>query len=383
MGLDQNCISCHEDVHQGTLDNNCSKCHTMNKFSPAEKFNHSKTKFELTGKHKEVKCIKCHKNKENTKEELKIFNGLKFNNCSSCHQDIHKGKLGGDCKSCHNTQSFRKINSIKNFNHDRTNFPLIGKHKKVSCKKCHKNTFSRKPNHKKCLDCHSDYHKGEFSKNSKITDCKECHNKNGFTPSLFTLEKHNKTGFPLTGAHKATACISCHLKTKRWQFKIKGNKCTNCHTDIHENSINKKFFINNKCTNCHTTKSWKKVEFDHNKTKFELLGKHKTISCSDCHFPNSKVGDKYKKFVSLNSNCTSCHNDIHRGQFIEGTNELCKNCHTNNDWNPSLFEHDNTEFKLDGAHKNVDCLECHKTITDKKGSYVYYKIKDTRCISCH
>jgi hypothetical protein len=271
----------------------------------------------------------------------------------------------------------------KNFNHNRTNFPLVGHHRKVSCKSCHKKSLSSKPKHKRCLDCHKDYHKGEFVKNNKITDCNECHSEYGFSPSSYTLRKHNTSNFKLIGAHKAIACIGCHIKNDKWKFRISGQKCKYCHKNIHGNSISKKFFDENKCESCHTAISWLDVKFEHSKTKFELLGKHKAISCSDCHFDKSKVNDSSKHFIALTSKCTSCHNDIHRGQFTDGTINVCTKCHTNNNWQPTFFDHNQTKFKLDGAHKNVDCSECHKTITDKKCNYVHYKIEDTRCINCH
>ena len=60
LGLDQECISCHDDYHQKTLANDCASCHSTDAFSPASSFNHDKTDFALLGKHQEVECIDCH-----------------------------------------------------------------------------------------------------------------------------------------------------------------------------------------------------------------------------------------------------------------------------------------------------------------------------------
>ncbi len=383
LGLNKNCITCHDDIHKGTLNNDCAKCHTMNKFTPAENFNHNDAKFVLTGKHKKVDCVKCHVIEKKGKEKFQKFTGLKFNNCNSCHKDVHKRRFGNDCKSCHNTESFNKISMTKNFNHNRTNFPLVGKHKSVSCKSCHKSSLSYKQKHKKCLDCHKDYHGGEFSSSGKPSDCVECHNEYGFSPSTYSVAEHNKSNFPLGGAHKAVACIECHLNNGKWKFRINGETCIACHKNVHGNSIDKKYFNKNKCEACHSTSSWKNVTFNHANTKFELIGVHKKTECASCHFDKSVLDEKAKHFITINSKCSSCHDDVHRGQFVKENEGNCKSCHNFNNWNPVLFDHNKTNFKIEGAHKNVDCLECHKLVNDKKGNYVLYKIEDTRCISCH
>ncbi len=61
LGLNTNCFSCHEDIHQKTLGDNCSKCHNTESFKPAVKFDHSNAEFKLTGAHQKVECIGCHK----------------------------------------------------------------------------------------------------------------------------------------------------------------------------------------------------------------------------------------------------------------------------------------------------------------------------------
>ncbi|MCW9065807.1 MAG: cytochrome C, partial [Ignavibacteriaceae bacterium] len=61
LGLNANCFTCHEDIHQKTLGDNCSKCHNTEVFKPAANFDHSTAAFKLTGAHQKVECISCHK----------------------------------------------------------------------------------------------------------------------------------------------------------------------------------------------------------------------------------------------------------------------------------------------------------------------------------
>lgn len=337
----------------------------------------------MTGSHIDVDCSKCHIKEQKNNKQFQKFAGVKFKSCKNCHNDIHSGRFGNDCESCHNTNSFKKVNISSRFDHNKTNFPLIGKHKLVKCNNCHKGSLTNNLKHQQCYDCHEDYHKGEFIKNNIQTDCKYCHNEKGFSPSLFSIEKHSELKFQLVNAHSAIPCISCHLRKTEWKFRISGEKCIACHENIHTNKISTEFFDENNCESCHSTKYWNKPEFDHNRTEFKLAGRHIEASCSDCHFilEDGKINDQ--RFAELNQNCTQCHNDIHFGQFIDEGKELCNDCHTSENWQPTIFDHSETKFPLDGAHNNLDCFKCHKTITNDKIQYINYKFEDVTCKSCH
>ncbi len=60
LGLSRNCVTCHEDKHKGQLGANCLQCHNNQDWKEARSFDHSKTKFALTGLHRQVTCQKCH-----------------------------------------------------------------------------------------------------------------------------------------------------------------------------------------------------------------------------------------------------------------------------------------------------------------------------------
>lgn len=49
MGLEQACVPCHDDFHQGTMSNKCLDCHGMEAFKPASAFDHDKTDFKPGG----------------------------------------------------------------------------------------------------------------------------------------------------------------------------------------------------------------------------------------------------------------------------------------------------------------------------------------------
>lgn len=136
------CRDCHQDIHAGYLDNkyypegNCAKCHTESRWSEVS-FDHAQTKFAISGAHVKQTCRSCHA--KNVSEDPKVlkFTGL-AQTCSSCHEDNHAGQyeVNGvtDCSRCHSSDNW----TLTSFDHNKTRFPLDGKHKNVACNDCHK-----------------------------------------------------------------------------------------------------------------------------------------------------------------------------------------------------------------------------------------------------
>ncbi len=383
LGLNGQCLTCHEDNHQKTMSVNCQTCHNFDAFKPASKFDHNKSRFILKGKHADVLCEKCHAKSVREGKKFQQFSGLQFQNCVSCHKDPHENKFGQNCTQCHMEDSFKSMKSLGNFDHRKTGFLLAGRHAQVTCKQCHKVSVTAPVKHEKCIDCHIDYHKNQFRRNDKSPDCSECHDVTGFSLFSFTVEKHNLSKFKLEGSHLATPCFECHKKGKDWSFRGIGEQCVDCHKDIHQNLIDARFYPGSRCENCHQAASWSEIKFDHQTTSFQLEGKHLLVSCRQCHFLLKEGNAPEQKFRQLGGNCENCHKDIHHAQFKENTEKYCVRCHGFENWKPEKFNHNNTRFKLDGGHKDVACIKCHKVIAEGNERYINYKFKDILCATCH
>ncbi|MDP2335074.1 MAG: cytochrome C [Bacteroidota bacterium] len=383
LGLDTKCLSCHADYHQKTLSADCTSCHGPDSFKPTTEFKHQKTKFPLIGKHADVTCIKCHPKEKKEGKDFQKFSGITFNNCTDCHKDVHDNKFGNDCWKCHSENSFHQPAGMNTFDHSKTDFLLKGKHQALDCKKCHKGKYTTPIKSSRCTDCHSDYHKGQFSKKEATSDCKDCHNENGFLGSSFTFERHNNSGFILEGAHAATPCIACHKKEKDWQFSDLDKRCVACHENIHKNHIKEKFIPEGKCESCHTVINWNKVTFDHQTTTFQLQGKHAGRTCRDCHFKKENDNLIVQKFAELKGNCEECHTDVHQQQFNANGTTDCTKCHKFENWKAEKFDHNQTRFKLDGGHQNVECKKCHLVNKSNFGPFIQYKNTKMQCKNCH
>ncbi|MFH1196820.1 MAG: cytochrome C [bacterium] len=382
LGMTTECSNCHEDVHGNTLGSKCGKCHSNNSFKPAGLFEHSSTKFLLTGKHTAISCTGCHKNYNDNKKKI-VFNISSFSNCSDCHKDVHQGKFGANCKDCHVAETFQRIINLDKIDHSKTRFPLVGKHRGVDCKRCHISGLSYKPKFGKCINCHEDYHKGRFKEINKVRDCSECHTEQSFSPSQFKMNDHNELEFKLTGSHLAVSCQSCHFKNSVWNFKLNFEKCTVCHNNVHGSSISEKFLKDENCSSCHQTDSWEKINFNHGATNFELSGKHSAVSCKNCHLKNDSSGNFVQVFRGLDKNCENCHPDKHVSQFAVDGKTDCSRCHAFENWKADKFDHAKTRFPLTGSHSITECLKCHKQKVNEKGQYTQYKFDEIKCAICH
>jgi len=384
LGLETDCISCHEDIHQKTLSQDCASCHTTEAFSPPANFNHNNADFALVGQHRNVACIECHRMETRNGKDFQRFTNIPFENCTSCHQDVHDNKFGQNCTECHSEQSFRVAGYSKNFDHNMTGFRLTGRHRFVDCKQCHKVNFTNPLPHNRCASCHTDYHKREFAVNRVSPDCSECHTINNFRGSSYTIEKHNEGNFQLEGAHLATPCFACHKQTTRWSFRNIGERCVDCHKDVHVGYINEKYYPNQSCEACHDVTRWEANRFDHSLTNFELAGAHARQECMACHSVDDlNHSNRYENFQNLSMECVGCHDDVHRQQFAEDGITYCLECHSYENWGSVHFNHDKTAFKLDGEHVKVDCGSCHKEVEESGETFVFYKVKNFECIDCH
>ena len=106
-----------------------------------------------------------------------------------------------------------------------------------------------------------------------------------------------------------------------------------------------------------------------------MIGAHSDISdnCSDCHNGN---------YSSTPNLCYDCH----ANEYNNSTNPShisaqfptdCEECHTQNSWVPSTFDHDSQYFPINsGKHREAwdACSDCHTNSTN----YGVYS-----CIDCH
>lgn len=411
LGLDTACLSCHSDPHRGQFgERGCLSCHELSGWRPAALFDHRKTSFPLTGKHRSVACAKCHPAAVASPDVHFVrYSGISARACTNCHDDPHASRFGTRCESCHATESWRARIDEAAFDHDRTRYPLRGLHRRVACEKCH--VSERNPSGKltvpivgfeRCETCHADVHAGQFRGRADGGACMSCHDVGGFCPSRYSLEDHQASSFSLEGSHLAVPCFSCHggpapgsagyvprdgaCPTKMTRFVIDAGACTGCHEDPHGGTLDAYLEPGVRdsrgCVSCHDLDAWRSVSFDHGRSEFSLTGRHADVACESCH-PRADGGPM--RLAGVPTACGGCHEDPHAGQFErDGRKVSCESCHTVLDWRPSRFDHDrDAAYKLEGAHREVPCASCHPTVITAAKAWVRYRRLPTACADCH
>lgn len=384
LGLSTECLSCHDDYHQGSLSTNCSSCHTFDAFQSAPLFDHDATDFLLKGKHQQVDCILCHELVTNDSgKQIQNFSNIEFSNCTNCHEDVHNNRFGQNCTQCHGEDSFKVFKGQNRFNHNITDFSLKGKHKTVSCMECHVDgTDNNFPFHEfsgvsdlGCIACHDDVHEGRFGQN-----CVECHNENSFKVGSQEIEfDHNLTNFPLEGKHINVNCTSCH--PNNLIDPVAHTKCINCHSDFHDNEFTSNGKIRN-CNECHAVSGFQETTFtvdQHNESNFYLEGAHLATPCFSCHLDSDQW-----KFKDIGIKCVECHDNIHKEVLASKfyPEENCEACHNVNQWASVTFDHNQADFKIEGAHTIVTCSACHLDKSESDGILQFNNISSA-CSTCH
>ncbi len=406
LGLSQDCLSCHADEHLEQLTDRCLDCHDYKGWVPANNFKHDKARYKLTGKHDETACAKCHPArprptsppagvivKKERPESCVQYQGLPFGNCQDCHKDVHQGRLGTNCAGCHSTEGFRLGPSAQGFDHNRSNYPLRGKHALLECRRCHKSGNMTDPlAHGRCQDCHADVHQKQFAQRSDGGVCEACHTVEAFSPATYALAAHQLSLYPLTGSHLAVPCSQCHTAIKHAagappiaNFDLKYKDCADCHKDVHQGQVNL-WMERGGCAYCHQTATWHQTTFDHSLARFALDGKHREILCLKCHYVQADDGGKQVWMKPLSRDCAGCHEDVHRGQFLKAGQDAvaCDRCHKSSGWTDLLFSHNrDAQYVLDGAHEKLACRACHKPVSINGHTTVLYRPLGARCADCH
>lgn len=363
------CADCHKPIAQDLRQHSglhgrqkpqaCRSCHTDHKGREARivqldkrSFDHKQTDWPLRLAHAEVDCAKCHGPGKRWAEAPQA--------CNACHRkdDVHKGSLGAQCADCHTEKSWKDAR----FDHDTTRFALKGRHADVKCADCHpKGRYKDTP--QTCNACHreDDKHKGRYGEK-----CESCHGEKNWKTVAFNHD--TDTRYALRGKHRAVRCDSCHTG-HLYRDKL-ASDCLSCHRkdDKHKGSLG------TECAACHVEADWKQTgRFDHDRSRFPLLGKHVDAKCEACHKPGAKAQTVYR---DTPMGCVACHrqDDKHAGNV----GEACGACHGERSWKIPRFDHDVARFRLRGGHAaaKVRCSDCHQDLK-------HYRDTPQDCLSCH
>ena len=277
--------------------------------------------------------------------------------------------------------------------HERTNFPLLGKHRSVSCGDCHRDgVIAGTPS--ACEACHWQRRQDDPYQTLLGIHCADCHTPFDWkTLRPGSWEHGQATGFPLAGVHKTMDCQACHPGNT---FKTQSRDCYSCHRGQYEQAPNHvSGHYSTDCRQCHFSMStWQGPQSTHD--SFVLQGRHREAACADCH--------KNNVFAGTPRECVGCHlQDYNSTQAPNhrqaGYSSDCASCHGSAalTWDNAVVNHDQF-WPLQGAHKTLECSLCHAAGYDlPRDCYGCHKADydntttpnhrqagySTDCLSCH
>jgi hypothetical protein len=220
------------------------------------------------------------------------------------------------------------------------------------------------------------------SDHAQQTQCGLCHATSSWVDVRFN---HERTGFPLTGAHTTVTCKECHSVDF---VRPLPRNCVGCHIDVHTGELGAR------CEGCHDTTSWRsRIDVDaHRRTNFPLLGAHAALPCTECHFEARE-----RRFVRAMVTCGS--GGCHQADYLN-TNQpshqnvrpvpfdaqRCQLCHGPFRFIPAKYaEHDTCFVTTRGSHSGLSCISCHgpSAFTSVSIGTCNSSSGQLRCSSCH
>jgi mRNA-degrading endonuclease YafQ of YafQ-DinJ toxin-antitoxin module len=365
------CASCHVDVHQGNLSENCVTCHTTVTFTDVAGLSvHARTSFPLTGAHLQVSCESCHTN------DLGGAYTTLDTDCLVCHEGDYTGaasvdhaalQFSTDCTECHSTLGWG--GSGGDFDHVTVanGFALVGAHAAIRCESCHVvpglAPLFPGTGQDNCFTCHEPNYQRSHSGSATPTDCVVCHNVNTWEGAAAEFDHASvANGFELVGAHAPLECASCHIPpgTDLIYTPAGQDDCVACHqADYDTQHAGTGFPVD--CLDCHTVDTWIGATFDHATVAngFDLVGAHAPLPCASCHI---LPGMELIYTPAGQDDCVACHQADYDTQHAgTGFPVDCLDCHTVDTWIGATFDHATVGngFELVGAHAPLPCASCH------------------------
>ena len=160
-----------------------------------------------------------------------------------------------NCNLCHVGDSWNELAENFSFDHGaETGHELEGAHAQAQCLRCHNDRgpvtlFTASG----CAGCHEDVHQGALGQ-----DCQDCHRQSVWNP-FGQIEAHNRTRFPLLGAHSEIGCRRCHVGAVAGRFAPTDTACVTCHrADLvrADNPNHLNLGLTKRCDRCHRPTVW-------------------------------------------------------------------------------------------------------------------------------
>jgi len=288
-GKGRACAACHDSPHRFATPDDCGGCHgaadaswsaAQASFGPER---HAERGFVLSAAHRALACETCHEPAGSYTERYREP-PREADDCTACHEDVHRGQFAQACTACHDENRFVPP-AYGRAQH--ATFALRGAHARVACEECHAVVDGTR----------------RFAGTPR--GCAACHDAGGFRIRPF--DHARRTGYRLEGAHAEASYARCHRvegDPPVRRYRETARSCASCHRDEHRGQ-----FAARACTDCHAGfRAFAVRNFDHGKTRFPLDGRHRRVACAECHpGVRQRDGAVDVQYRPLGRECKDCH----------------------------------------------------------------------------
>jgi hypothetical protein len=281
-------------------------------------FDHTSTRFVLTGAHENTRCEGCHRQGvfRGTPTECSFCHGASGTLAESVKPPDHP-RTPDRCQDCHVTTTWLNVR----FDHS----VVSGR-----CSSCHNGVEAagKPPRHvtttAECDFCHIDidWRVIRFDHSGVTGACSSCHN------------GVEATGKPNGHVSTTAECDLCHVvgdwRVVRFDHSGITQPCSSCHDGMRATGKPSDHISTNaECDLCHIVSDWSAIQFDHSGV---------TGSCSSCHNGIDATGVPNGHFVSMRE---------------------CDECHLATAWAPDTFRHVSPNYPGD-HRRDLACTDCHQ-----------------------
>lgn len=333
--------------------------------------------------HKDLECINCHKELENTDYPHKAPLSPVF--CGECHEAQEKehseslhGKaikrgdpLAPNCKDCHNTHNILSSKNLQS-NTSPLKIPFL-------CGKCHREgapvQIQREIHQDRILENYTESIHGEglLKKGLVVSaSCTSCHTAHHILP-------HTDPKSSIARKNIARTCAKCHAEIELVHKKIiKGElwekeehvlpACVDCHQPHKVRKVFYELGLSDKnCLKCHLNRDL--ISRD-GRSMFvdpsEILSSaHSKIACAQCHTEVSALHKRPCEAIKEKVKCSNCHEGISEEFYKSRHGQLLL-------------------LKDPNAPSCTECHGIHKTLKKKDPESMTFAMNiPSLCAKCH
>ena len=369
------CASCHADEHRGQFaGRDCASCHSQSGVEAGARLRPRADGLAARrGVTRAGRCEKCHATRRpdpaSHGRPTACFRAV----AAQGLRELPRGRARGPAGDrLHELPHHRRLEAgpwrPRASTTTQTGYPLPGRHAAVRLRR--RATCPGRPLRVKHDALHGLPRATPTTASSRRAPtggrCECCHDVSGFRPARFALEDHQKTAYPLAGAHLAVACDAATgrpsgcRRRRPWArhgraVRVSASRppAASTATPTRTGARSTRLRREGRLRGLPPRGLVARGDLRPRQTRFPLSGGHaKSPAPAATTRVDAGTPARALRFAGLRPGLRGLPQGPARGQFARaGGSVACERCHTTDDVKATRFDHDrDSAYALDGAH---------------------------------